>query len=281
MFVATIGFFDGVHLGHKCLIQQVLQLAHLQQKQSMVITMDRHPKHITNPNDAPKLLTTNTERQQLLHSAGIDRIELLHFDHHMMQKTALEFMLTELKPLDVDTLVMGYDHQFGHGGGTPQDYTKWGKEAGIQIIQAHELPDTHASSSQCRRLIQQGDIVQATQLLGHPYTITGPVVTGHQVGRQIGFPTANIQIPPEKLIPAHGVYEVIAGQYKGIANIGTRPTVDNDNRLTLEVHLINFEGNLYDTQLTIEFVRRIRSEHKFATLDQLKTQITKDIQQIL
>lgn len=280
MYVATIGYFDGVHLGHKCLIQQVLQLAHQQQKLSMVVTMDRHPKSITSPHDVPKLLTTNAERQQLLHAAGIDRIEFLHFDHQMMQKSASEFMHTELKSLGIDTLVMGYDHQFGHGGGTPQDYIRWGKEAGIQIVQAHELPDFHASSSQCRKLIQQGLIPEATQLLGHPYSITGPVVPGQQIGRQIGFPTANIQIPTDKLVPPNGVYEIRAGRYKGLANIGTRPTLGDHNPITLEVHLIDYQGDLYGMLLTVEFVRRIRSERKFATLDLLKAQINYDKQQI-
>ena len=279
MFVATIGFFDGVHLGHRCLIDQVLEVARARGLQTMAVTMDRHPKCVIAPKFVPSLLTTNEERMELLTAAGIDRIEFLHFDREMMQLTARDFMQKVLKEqLGVSVLVMGYDHKFGHGGGSFGQYLQWGNECGIEVIRARELPDVHASSTECRKYLMSGDIARAEALLGHPFCISGTVVTGHRVGREMGFPTANIEVCKEKLVPKDGVYAVRVNQtLKGVLNIGTRPTLDNGNDRTIEVHLIGYTGNLYGKKLTIQFVRRIRDERKFGSLEELKTQIRKDL----
>ncbi len=281
MFVATIGFFDGVHLGHRCLINQVLEIAQARGLQTMVVTMDRHPKCIIAPQFVPNLLTTNDERRELLTATGIDKIEFLDFNSEMMLLTARDFMKKVLKEqLGVGVLVMGYDHKFGHGGGSFDQYLQWGNECGIEVIRARELADVHASSTECRKFLMSGDIVKAEALLGHPFCISGIVVAGHRIGRELGFPTANIEVCKEKLIPKDGVYEVRVNQsYTGILNIGTRPTLDNGKDRTIEVHLIGYTGNLYGERLTIQFVRRIRDERKFDSLNELKAQIRKDLEE--
>lgn len=283
MFVATIGFFDGVHLGHKYLIDRVKEVADMRGLQSMIVTMDRHPKCITNPQFVPSLLTTNEEREKLLAATGIDRIEFLHFDRELMMLTAREFMQRVLKEqLGIGFLVMGYDHKFGHGGGTFEQYMQWGKECGIEIILANELHGIHASSTECRKLLMQGDIVRAESLLGHPYCLRGTVVGGHRVGRELGFPTANIDVEKEKLIPKDGVYEVLVNSTtRGVLNIGTRPTLDNGNDRTVEVHLIDYSGDLYGQTLDVRFISRIRDEKKFGSLEELKAQIRDDMAQVL
>lgn len=279
MFVATIGFFDGVHLGHRCLIAQVLEMARVRGLQTMVVTMDRHPKCVIAPQFVPSLLTTNEERRELLTATGIDRIEFLNFNSEMMHLTARDFMQKVLKEqLGVSVLVMGFDHKFGHGGGSFGQYMQWGNECGIEVIRAKELPEVHASSTECRKYLMSGDITRAEALLGHPFCMSGTVVAGHRIGREIGFPTANIEVCREKLVPKEGVYAVMVNaSHKGILNIGTRPTLDNGNDRTIEVHLIGYTGNLYGEKLTIQFIRRIRDEHKFDSLDKLKAQIKKDL----
>lgn len=283
MFVATIGFFDGVHIGHRYLIDQVMAVARVRGLQAMVVTMDRHPKCVTNPQFVPSLLTTNKEREELLTAEGIDRIEFLHFDEEMMLLTARAFMQEVLKEqLGIGILVMGYDHKFGHGGGTFEQYMQWGKECDIEVILADELHGIHASSTECRKLLMQGKIGNAEYMLGHPYCLRGKVVAGHRVGREIGFPTANIDVEKEKLIPKDGVYEVLVNsRMRGVLNIGTRPTLDNGNDRTVEVHLIDYSGDLYGQTLDVKFISRIRDEKKFGSLDELKAQISEDMAKVL
>ena len=280
MFVATIGFFDGVHCGHRFLISQVLEQAREEGLQSMVITMDCHPKTIVKTDYVPCLLTTTEERVSLLKKCGIDHVELLSFDHKMARMDALTFMREILRDtLNVSTLVMGYDHRFGHGGGEHEDYIRWGEECGIRVIIAKKFEQHYASSSEIRRLLTEGNVKDAAKLLNHPYVLTGIVESGHQVGRTLGFPTANLNIAENKLIPATGVYAVMTEQGAGIMNIGRRPTLNNGTNLSIEVHIMNYEGNLYGKELHLSFIERIREERKFASLDELRAQIQRDINQ--
>ena len=280
MFVATIGFFDGVHCGHRFLISQVLELAREEGLQSMAITMERHPKTIVKTDYVPCLLTTTEERVSLLKKCGIDHVELLSFDHKMARMDALTFMREILRDtLNVSTLVMGYDHRFGHGGGEHEDYIRWGEECGIRVIIAKKFEQHYASSSEIRRLLTEGNVKDAAKLLNHPYVLTGIVESGHQVGRTLGFPTANLNIAENKLIPATGVYAVMTEQGAGIMNIGRRPTLNNGTNLSIEVHIMNYEGNLYGKELHLSFIERIREERKFASLEELKAQIQEDINQ--
>ena len=280
MFVATIGFFDGVHCGHRFLISQVLKQAREEGLQSMVITMDCHPKTIVKTDYVPCLLTTTEERIDLLKRIGIDHVELLSFDHKMARMDAQTFMREILRDtLNVSTLVMGYDHRFGHGGGEHEDYIRWGEECGIRVIIAKKFEQHYASSSEIRRLLTEGNVKDAAKLLNHPYVLTGIVESGHQVGRTLGFPTANLNIAENKLIPATGVYAVMTELGAGIMNIGRRPTLNNGTNLSIEVHIMNYEGNLYGKELHLSFIERIREERKFASLEELKAQIQEDINQ--
>jgi riboflavin kinase/FMN adenylyltransferase len=246
----------------------------------MVITMDCHPKTIVKTDYVPCLLTTTEERVSLLKKCGIDHVELLSFDHKMARMDALTFMREILRDtLNVSTLVMGYDHRFGHGGGEHEDYIRWGEECGIRVIIAKKFEQHYASSSEIRRLLTEGKVKDAAKLLNHPYVLTGIVESGHQVGRTLGFPTANLNIAENKLIPATGVYAVMTELGAGIMNIGRRPTLNNGTNLSIEVHIMNYEGNLYGKELHLSFIERIREERKFASLDELRVQIQRDINQ--
>ena len=280
MFVATIGFFDGVHCGHRFLISQVLKQAREEGLQSMVITMDCHPKTIVKTDYVPCLLTTTEERVSLLKKCGIDHVELLSFDHKMARMDAPTFMREILRDrLNISTLVMGYDHRFGHGGGEHEEYIRWGEECGIRVIIAKRFEQHYASSSEIRRLLTEGNVRDAAKLLNHPYVLTGTVESGHQVGRTLGFPTANLNIAENKLIPATGVYAVITGLGHGIMNIGRRPTLNNGTNISVEVHIFDYSGDLYGRELHLSFIERIREERKFASLEELKAQIQEDIKE--
>ena len=280
MFVATIGFFDGVHCGHRFLISQVLEQARNAGLRSMAITMDRHPKTIVATDYVPCLLTTTEERITLLKESGIEHVEVLEFDRKMAEMTARTFMKEVLrKQLHVSVLVMGYDHRFGHGGGSHEDYIQWGEECGIKVVIARKFERHYASSSEIRRQLTEGNVAEAAKLLCHPYVLTGMVESGHQVGRTLGFPTANLRISQDKMIPATGVYAVMTELGAGIMNIGRRPTLNNGTNLSIEVHIMNYEGNLYGKELHLSFIERIREERKFASLEELKAQIREDIRQ--
>lgn len=277
MFVATIGFFDGVHRGHRFLLSQVLEEADRQGLHSMAITMDCHPKTVVDTDYVPFLLTTMEERIDLLKSTGIDSIEVLSFDRELSNMDAQTFMQKILREkLNVSTLVMGYDHKFGHGGGSQEDYLRWGEACGIKVVIAPKYDKVYASSSEIRRRLSEGNVVDAAKLLGHPYVLTGVVESGHKIGRTLGFPTANLRIDVDKLIPANGVYAVKTNLGNAIMNIGRRPTLDNGSNLSIEVYILNYDGDLYGQVLQLHLVERIREEKRFSSLDALRCQILDD-----
>lgn len=280
--VATIGFFDGVHRGHQCLIEQVREAARIRAARSMVVTMRIHPKVIVQPGCEPRLLTLPEEKERLLRATGVDAVEVLRFDKRMSGLAAPLFMRKVLsEQLRVTTLVMGYEHKFGHGGGTPEQYFGWGKECGIEVLRAHKMEDEHVSSSVIRRLLEDGNVETANRLLGYFYELTGIVVEGRHVGRTLGFPTANLQFSPEKLLPAGGVYAtwvVLPNGLRrpGMLNIGCRPTLDNGADITTEVHVMDYSGNLYQKSICLELVGRLRGERRFASLGDLQNQLLLD-----
>lgn len=278
MFVATIGFFDGVHRGHTFLIDKVREEAEREGKGSMVLTMDCHPKTIVGGGYVPELLTTTEERLQLLRRTGVDHVEVLHFDAELAQMDAPTFMRRVLKErYGIETLLMGYDHRFGHGGGRNEDYVRWGEECGIRVLRAEQMEGEHVSSSEIRRMLHEGDVAGAAQLMGHPYVLTGVIEKGHRIGRTLGFPTANMRMDQNKLVPAKGVYAVETDLGHGIMNIGNRPTMNNGGNQTVEVHILDYCGDLYDTELQVWFVDRIRSEQNFPDVTLLKEQIQRDV----
>lgn len=290
--VATIGFFDGVHLGHCHLIDTVKAIAEERGLASCVVTFDRHPREVVQPEWCPEMLTTADEKTVLLNATGIDHCEVLHFDHTLASLSAHDFMLHVLKErLDVSVLVIGYDNRFGHNRSEGyEDYVRYGKEIGIEVMQGKELKaeETHVSSSAIRRMLKQGDIENATRCLGHDYQLTGTVVGGEHIGRSIGFPTANIHPDDSgKLIPENGVYAVdvwsegsdICKHTRAMLNIGTRPTF-NGKATTIEVHIPDFSGDLYGKTLSIVFRSRIREERRFDSPQELVEQLNKDLETI-
>ena len=286
--IATIGFFDGVHIGHCHLIKMLKKVARERGVKSCVITFDRHPRQVVQPEWCPEMLTTLDEKKQLLEATGIDRCEVLHFDREMANQSARDFMLHTLKErLGVSILATGYDNRFGHNRSEGfNDYVRYGKEIGIEVIRGDELTDgsNNVSSSSIRRMLKEGKIEDATRCLGDEYTITGTVVAGEHIGRTIGFPTANIRPnDSNKLIPEKGVYAVDVwsenedfSSRRAMLNIGTRPTFDG-KATTIEVHIPHFEGNLYGKTLTIAFIKKTRDERKFDSPEALVEQLNKDL----
>lgn len=280
--VATIGFFDGVHRGHQCLVSQVCRLAHEHSCPSLVITFDKHPRQVLHADYIPQLLSTLTEKKALLMASGIDRLEVLPFTVELSRLTALQFMQQVLRDqLQVKTLVMGYDHRFGCGGGEFADYVEWGRQTGIDVVLAHELDDVKVSSSRIRRFLAEGDVRQANMLLGYPYALQGVVMSGHQVGRHIGFPTANLKVQEDKLLPALGVYAVRVrvedeASYDGMLCIGHRPTLNNGDELSVEANLFDFSGDLYGKKVKLMLVDRLRDEQSFPSVQALQQQLEQD-----
>ena len=282
--VATIGFFDGVHLGHRYLINQVKIAASLNGWCSSIITFPVHPRQVIQSDYQPSLLSSPEEKIELLASTGIDNCILLPFTRELSMLTAWEFMQLLYDKYKVRMLVIGYDHRFGHNcAETFEDYCRYGRELGIHIMQAtaYTQEQDKVSSSTIRRALLSGEVSTATKYLGYNYFMQGTVVGGYQVGRKIGFPTANLQVDfSNKLIPAIGVYAVrvsVNGQnYKGMLNIGHRPTLNNGTNLSIEVHILDFEGDIYHQPMRIEFVDFLRSEAKFNSVDELALQIQKD-----
>lgn len=290
-FTACIGFFDGVHRGHRFLLQHLNDEAHRHGRLSAVITFANHPRKVVQPDFDLKLIDSLDERLEKLASAGVDACFVLDFTDEVRQMTARQFICDFMSArLHVCELLIGYDHRFGHNRAEGfDDYVRYGRMCGMEIVQEPVFADESDSdlkfsSSEVRRYLISGDVMRASQLLGSQFRIKGMVITGHQLGRTIGFPTANIQpLCADKIIPAIGVYAVNVTLNDGsvhpaMLNIGVRPTVDNTNKITLEVHVIDFKGNLYDEQIVISFVERIRDERKMGSLDELREQLEKDYQ---
>ena len=282
--VATIGFFDGVHLGHRFLIQQVKVAATQTGWQSSIITFPVHPRQVIQSEFQPQLLSSPEEKIELLASTGVDNCILLPFTRELSQLTAYEFMQLLYDKYKVRMLVIGYDHRFGHNRAeTFEDYCRYGRELGIHIMQAsaYTQEQDKVSSSALRRALQNGDIRTATKFLGYHYYLEGTVVDGYKVGRKIGFPTANLRVDfPNKLIPSIGVYAVyvyVNGEkHKGMLNIGYRPTINNGTDLSIEVHILDFQGDIYHQKMRIEFIDFLRPEEKFNSVDELVLQMQKD-----
>lgn len=283
--VATIGFFDGVHRGHRFLIGQVLDAARVRGLSSMLITFPQHPRMVMQTSYQPRLLTTFDEKCSLLSTTGADVCVALPFTRELAALSARQFMQQVLRDrLQVRTLVIGYDHRFGHDRTEGfDDYVRYGAELGMEVLRAEAfvMGATNVSSSVARASLEAGEVDVAARCLGYNYFLDGRVTTGQQIGRTLGFPTANLQVDDSlKLVPADGVYAVrvqVEGDiYKGMLNIGCRPTIDDDSRRTIEVHLFHFAGDLYGQSLRVEFLRRIRGEQKFSSREALARQLQQD-----
>lgn len=296
-YVATIGFFDGVHRGHQFLIKHVMDEAERLGLKSMVITFDRHPRQVLHQEYQPLLLTTLDMKRQLLEATGVDKVEVLHFDEHLASLTAYDFMSRVLRDkLNVKCLVIGYDNRFGHNRSEGfDDYVRYGKELGIDVIHnpAFLLNGVKVSSSVVRSFLKEGEVEMANKCLGREYVIMGKVVDGYKEGRKLGYPTANLDTSAYgQLIPKGGVYAVkvligdddkFANSNKkwltGMMDIGTRPTFDGDH-VSLEVNIFDFNDDIYGKLLEVKFIKRIRDERKFKNVDALIEQLKADEKEI-
>lgn len=281
--VATIGFFDGVHRGHRYLIEQVREAAAARGLASSVITFPIHPRKVMQSDYHPELLTTCDEKVTLLDQTGIDSCIMLDFTPEVARLSAKEFMSILKEQYRIQALVIGHDHRFGHNRSEGfEDYVRYGKALGMEILLARaytykrELAETEVtiSSSVIRRLLQEGNVSEAAEYLGYDFFLEGTVVGGYHVGRKIGFPTANLRVDdPDKMIPADGVYAVhvfLEGKkYGGMLSIGYRPTLDNGPDRSIEVHIFHFNADIYNQPMRISFVRRTRPELKFNSMDEL------------
>ena len=283
--VVTSGTFDGVHLGHQKILRRLQELATRKQGETVLLTYWPHPRLILQPEDKSlRLLTTLSEKVKLLEEMGVDHLIILPFTKELSQMSSDEFIRDILvDKIQTKTLVIGYDHKFGKNREGSFEYLQSHSHLfgfAIEEISRQDVDDLGVSSTKIRTALAQGDISTANKYLGRPYDLSGQVVKGQQIGRSLGFPTANIQIADDyKLLPRDGAYavhaEVNSIQYKAILNIGDRPTVDGEKK-TIEAHLIDFEGDLYGQELRIYFQEFLREEKKFESLDALKNQLVVD-----
>lgn len=283
--VVTSGTFDGVHLGHQKIISRLNEVAKLTGGESVVITFHPHPRSVISSDDQViKLLSTLDEKIELLEKSGVNNLLIIPFTREFSELSSEEFIQKILiQAIGTKTLVIGYDHRFGKNREGGFDYLKNNKaNYGFEIeeISRQDIDNVAVSSSKIRKALQAGDVPSAHHFLGRNYSLSGLIVKGKQLGRTIGFPTANIQIREiAKMIPLDGVYAVKV-YYKnnclgGMLNIGNRPTVDGTYQ-TVEVNIFDFDREIYGENLMVEFLQKIRSEQKFSGLDELKVQISKD-----
>lgn len=279
--IATVGMFDGVHSGHRFLIDQLKQEGINRNLGTLVISFTQHPLAVIAPECAPAMLSTAEERKSMILASGVDECIMLDFDRKLQQLTAREFMSMCHDSHNVDVLMLGFNNRFGSDRlSNIADYQKEGDKVGITVMQANELPDM--SSSIIRNLIIDKEIKKATEKLGYFYFLEGTVVKGKQIGRTIGFPTANLQPSTDKLIPPKGVYATLVtlpdgGQRPAMLNIGCRPTIDKNNApISIEANIFDFSGDLYDKTIKIHFLDFIREELKFNSLEELRNQIAID-----
>ncbi|MCZ6899608.1 MAG: bifunctional riboflavin kinase/FAD synthetase [Bacteroidetes bacterium] len=283
--VVTSGTFDGVHLGHKVILKRLIQLAKKRQGESVVLTFWPHPRFVLYPNDTSlKLLSTFQEKASYLSDLGIDHLIKIEFTKKFSQLSSEEFIHNILiDKIGTKLLVIGYDHRFGKNREGSFQYLannshKYGFE--IEEIPRQDIENIAVSSTKIRNALESGEIKTANEFIGNNYSLTGKVIKGSQIGRDLGFPTANIVVEESyKLIPADGAYAVKIGYqdrwHNGMLNIGFRPTVNGTTR-TIETHIFDFNQNLYGQVLTIGFVEKIRGEKKFENLEALSKQLTLD-----
>jgi riboflavin kinase/FMN adenylyltransferase len=291
--VVTTGTFDGVHLGHRAIIDNVVDIAKETGGESVLVTFHPHPRIVLQPNCNLQLLTSIEERIELLAKTGLDHLIVIPFDKEFSRLSSLEFVRDLLvNKVGTKKLVIGYDHHFGRNReGSFAHLKEFGPVYGFEVkeIPAQDVDSLKVSSTKVRYALEEGDAQLAEKLLGHPYSLTGEVVEGKKLGREIGFPTANIKVnETRKLIPKYGVYGVKvkyvvdheAKYFYGMLNIGVKPTFDL-KELSIEVHLFDFEGDLYGIMLEVFLLDRIREEVKFDNVIQLKEQLIIDKKQCL
>lgn len=282
--ILTLGTFDGVHIGHKKILEKITQNTENEKYESLVLTFFPHPRMILQEESAIKLLNTITEKIDLLEKTGIENLVIHPFDESFSRLTAEEFVREILvEQFHIQKIIIGHDHRFGRNRtANIDDLIDFGKKYGFEVeqISAQEINEISVSSTKIRNALEEGDIVLANKYLGYEYFLTGTIIKGKQLGRTIGFPTANLKIEENyKLIPRNGVYivsRIINNKTVfGMMNIGFNPTVNGENQ-TIEIHFFDFEADLYHQKITVSLLHRIRSEQKFDSVVLLKEQLEKD-----
>jgi riboflavin kinase/FMN adenylyltransferase len=286
--VVTIGTFDGVHLGHQKILQQVRLEAEKIDGESVLLTFYPHPRLVLFPdNHNLQLLQTQAEKLQTLAENGLENVIILPFSKEFSQLSALDFIQTVLcNSLHAKKIIIGYDHQFGNDRKGNIDFLKaHAEEFNFEVLEipSEEINEVNVSSTKIRTALQEGSLEIATTYLNKPFELSGIVIKGKQLGRTIGFPTANLELNDStKLIPANGVYAVKIQlnneekSYNGMMNIGFRPTVSEELKQSIEINIFDFQGDLYDSHMKVSLYKRIRMEEKFVNLASLKTQLSKD-----
>jgi riboflavin kinase/FMN adenylyltransferase len=284
--ILTPGTFDGVHIGHQKILSRLKDIASENNFETVVLTFSPHPRKILFPDDnSLRLLNTMDEKIIRLEQNGIDNLIIYPFSKAFSRITALEyvrdFLVNELK---IDTLVIGYDHQFGKNREGDFEYLKELSELydfNVEEIPAQDLNDIKISSTKIRKAILDGDFKKANTFLGYNFSLTGTVTEGKKIGSSIGFPTANIKVnDSDKIIPNEGAYAVYAyadgEKHKGMLNIGTNPTVSEQKNTTIEVNIFDFDKDIYNKEITVEFIAKIREVVKFENIESLKNQLAND-----
>lgn len=280
--VVTVGTFDGYHRGHAEVVACVHAIAAERDLSPMVITFDRHPLEVVAPERAPRMIMDPDRRDSLLREAGM-RVERIAFTREVMGTTAREWMEIMVRRYDAKVIVLGYDNTFGRDGAKlqPADFQRYGEELGIEVVVAPRVEG--CSSSAVRRLIAEGRIGEANDILGRRFCLSGIVEHGRGFGHTIGVPTANISLAGRQLLPLSGVYvaeaEIDGKSSTAVVNIGRCPTVTDGTRLTVEANLLDFNDEIYGRQLSLYIIERLRDERKFDSLDSLRRQIAQDITQ--
>jgi riboflavin kinase/FMN adenylyltransferase len=278
--VVALGTFDGVHLGHRKILEAAVKFARKNKIHSAAITFDPHPQEVIVPERGLKLLTTLQEREALFAGLGVDAVVVIGFNRFLQRLSYPEFVEKYLvKKLGVRWVFVGYDYAFGRGrSGNAAELKKLGNKFGfgVSVIPAVKSGSRIVKSAGIRELLSRGEFAAAIKLLGHPYRITGKVVKGAGRGKRLGFPTANLSLDPRKLIPAQGVYAGLVDGKKCVINIGSRPTFGAEDSL-VEVHMLNFNRNIRGKQLAVDLFHRLRDEKQFSDVEDLRAQIKKDI----
>jgi riboflavin kinase/FMN adenylyltransferase len=283
--IVTVGTFDGVHYGHQKIIQRLQKIAKKNNGESVLLTFDPHPRKVLFNDQGLKLIHNIDEKINILKNLGLDHLVIYPFTKYFSKFTAKRYIDELLiKELMTHTLVIGYDHHFGNDRegniGLLKKHEK-SNPFNLEEIKAHEIEEIKVSSTKVRRAIEKGNIHLVRDYCGHYYEFSGKVIHGNGIGKTIGTATANIQLKSnEKIIPLDGVYAVICQignvDFKGIMNIGYKPTVNEGKKRTIEIHLFNFEKDIYGLNIRAKVIERIRDEVKFNSIEELKIQISKD-----
>ena len=284
MVVAT-GFFDGVHLGHRLVIEQLVEAAAVRGDESMVVTFWPHPRNVLQKEARSlRLLTSLQEKKDLLLDMGVDRVEVMPFTKDFSRMTTREYLRQLMDRFGAKAVLIGYDNRMGCDADGADQVADVALDLGLEVIRTQMVPSEHGyavSSTKIRERLEAGDVRAASAMLGYDYTLHGVVVAGNRLGRTIGFPTANMQMyEPLKQVPGNGVYfvkvETLGRELYGMSNVGCRPTVSSGNHRTIETHIFDFNEDIYGLDIKVTFIEKLRDEIRFESLEALRSQLEND-----